>query len=485
MLYFNAVPVRCSSTDAGMSRGHGVTVPRCRPSRPVAALPRTPELRLPMTRFRRAVLCTAAILPLSATVLAAQQFPGFGSIEARVGAASPEDAGTGLSTSVDLGLGFIGSPLLQTFVGFNYFDAGVNDPARGSIAGTGARIGLRLDLFGPAWAGPYLLASATAHNVSVDADTDIDRRAIERVFGGFVVGGTVGGGAHYALDGANRFLATAEVRRTFVANVPHWAAEVGVRIVPRGRDAYRRPFRFQDPYRVVPQQVGIAGAEAERARLAREREAAERARQERERFEGLTEEERRRLEDQASAERRRAEAEAAARAEAEAEAARLREEAALAEQRALDAEERLYRSLQDLDRLIANVTSVHQTERGLSLLLGQGLFAVGQSSLSPPAREEVQRIAAVLLQYPQYRIAVEGHTDATGSRALNQRLSEERAAAVRAALVAEGIAPDRVEARGHGQDLPIADNTTQAGRAMNRRVEIIILGAQAVDRRIP
>jgi outer membrane protein OmpA-like peptidoglycan-associated protein len=478
MLYRNAVPVRRSSTVAGMAR---CAMPALLP---VAALPRTPELRLPMTRFRSAVLCTAAIVPFSATVLAAQQFPGFGSIEARVGAASPEDAGTGLSTSVDLGLGFIGSPLLQTFVGFNYFDAGVTDPARGSIAGTGARIGLRLDLFGPASAGPYLLASATAHNVSVDADTDSDRRTIERVFGGFVVGGAIGGGAHYALDGANRFLATVEVRRTFVANVPHWAAEVGVRIVPRGRDAYRRPFRFQDPYGVVSP-VGMAGAEAERARLAREREAAERARQERERGEGLTEEERRRLEAQAEAERRRAEAEAAARAGAEAEAARLREEAALAEQRALDAEERLYRSLQDLDRLIANVTSVRQTERGLSLVLGQGLFAVGQSSLSPPAREEVQRIAAVLLQYPQYRIAIEGHTDATGSRALNQRLSEDRAAAVRAALVAEGIAPGRVEARGHGQDLPIADNTTQAGRAMNRRVEILILGAQVVDRRIP
>jgi len=124
------------------------------------------------------------------------------------------------------------------------------------------------------------------------------------------------------------------------------------------------------------------------------------------------------------------------------------------------------------------VTEIRETERGLSVVLGQGLFAVGQSALSPRARDEVGRIAAVLAQFPQHSIAVEGHTDSTGSMELNQRLSEQRASSVRAALVANGIDPNRVETVGHGPNLPIADNATAAGRAQNRRVEIVVLGAR-------
>jgi outer membrane protein OmpA-like peptidoglycan-associated protein len=114
----------------------------------------------------------------------------------------------------------------------------------------------------------------------------------------------------------------------------------------------------------------------------------------------------------------------------------------------------------------------------LSVVLGEGLFAVGQSDLSPAARDEVGRIAAVLMQFPQHTISVEGHTDSTGSLELNQRLSEQRANAVRAALVSHGIDSGRVHMLGHGPSLPIADNTTPAGRAQNRRVEIVILGAR-------
>jgi outer membrane protein OmpA-like peptidoglycan-associated protein len=183
--------------------------------------------------------------------------------------------------------------------------------------------------------------------------------------------------------------------------------------------------------------------------------------------------------------RLRAEREAAARARAEADAARARQEAdaaraaaEAAQQRTREAEEQLYRSLLDLDRLIADVTAIRETERGLSIVLGQGLFAVGQSALSPRAQDEVGRIAAVLAQYGQHRISVEGHTDSTGSLELNQRLSEQRATSVRAALVAHGIDPTRVNMVGHGPNLPIADNATAAGRSQNRRVEIVILGAR-------
>src|SRR5690606_34293994 len=112
-----------------------------------------------------------------------------------------------------------------------------------------------------------------------------------------------------------------------------------------------------------------------------------------------------------------AEAEATARARAETEAARARAEAEAAQaaaraaqERATAAEQRAYEALLDLDRLIGNITAIRETERGLVVVLGQGLFAVGQSALSAQARSEVGRIAAVLQQFPERRIAVEGNT---------------------------------------------------------------------------
>jgi outer membrane protein OmpA-like peptidoglycan-associated protein len=448
-----------------------------------------------MLRTRSIGLCLTVLLPLLAAPLEGQRFPNFGGVEGRVGAAFVDDADAGLSTSVDLELGFLGSPVIRTLIGVHYFDAGVTVPptlASGTISATGGRLGLRLDAFGPARMGPYLIAAATAHAVTVDAAQPAQREILDRIYGGFVIGGTLGGGAHFALDGAQRFLATAEVRRVFVANIPHWAAEAGVRIVPRGRGAYDRPPpAFWDP-RWGPAPVGTV-VEAEWAARERARLEAERLRAEQERLARMTEDERRaemerqaraeqRAELDAEAARRRAAEDAAAAAAAEAE--RARAEAAAAEQRAREAEERLYASLLDLDRLVTNLTAVRETERGLTLVLGQGLFAVGQSALSGAAQAEVQRIAAVLLQYPQYRILVEGHTDATGSFEMNQRLSEQRAMAVRAALVAQGIAPERVEFRGHGPALPIAENVTAAGRAQNRRVEIVLLGSQRPGARI-
>jgi len=406
---------------------------------------------MPFHAILRLLPVAVALLCWSAP-LSAQQFPTFGSVEGRVGAVSPLDGDVGLSTSVDVGLGFLGSPLLQTFLGFSYFDAGVSDPARGSMAATGARAGLRLDLFGPAWIGPYMLVAATGQYVTVDADDDVDRRALERVYGGFVLGGAVGGGLHYSLDSARRFQATAEVRRVYVTNIPHWAGEVGVRIVPRGRDLYQRPWRFPDRYSPVP--VAAPPLPAPRdpvdAPLIPPVEAP-------------------------PAPAPAPPAPAAPPSEPQPEEA---PPAAQPEPAVPAPEQRLAASLRELERWADAITAIRQTERGVAIILGDGFFGVGQSTLSAVARAEVRRIASVLLEHPEYRIAVEGHTDSSGSRALNQRLSEERAAAVRAGLVAEGIAPQRVTTIGHGPELPIADNATAAGRAQNRRVEVILLGSQ-------
>jgi outer membrane protein OmpA-like peptidoglycan-associated protein len=448
-------------------------------------------MRVPTLVTVVVLACASAASPADA-----QRFPGAGGVEGRVGAAFPDEATTGLGASVDVDLGYIMVPYLRTVLGFDYFQANISQrpfatgTASGSLSAPGGRLGLRLDLFGLGNVRPYGIAAITGHSVTVEGDTPAEQDLLDREFGGFVVGGSLGVGAGYALDDAQRLMATGELRRVWNANVPHYAAQLGIRIVPRGVRAYDRVIR--DPWE------RRARTEEERARLERERLEAERraadqarattddARQtEQERLARMTEDERRRAQAEAADARLRAEREAAARAQAEAETARARQEAdaaraeaEAAQRRTREMEERLYQSLLDLDRLMANVTAIRETERGLSVVLGQGLFAVGQSALSPRARDEVARIAAVLAQYPEHRISVEGHTDATGSLALNQRLSEERGNSVRAALVASGIDPTRVGVIGHGPNLPIADNATAAGRAENRRVEIVILGAR-------
>lgn len=115
-----------------------------------------------------------------------------------------------------------------------------------------------------------------------------------------------------------------------------------------------------------------------------------------------------------------------------------------------------------------------QTPRGMVITLGDVLFAVNKAELSAGGVRNVQKLADFLNQYPQRKVLIEGHTDSTGSRSINQPLSEQRADAVRSALVGMGIGGDRIETRGYAEAYPVASNNTAAGRQMNRRVEIIL-----------
>ena len=102
------------------------------------------------------------------------------------------------------------------------------------------------------------------------------------------------------------------------------------------------------------------------------------------------------------------------------------------------------------------------------------LFDSGSAALKPGAYQEINRVAQVLIQYPDTRILVAGHTDSDGSEAFNQDLSVRRADNVRNALVGQGVQAARINTIGYGESQPIADNTTQAGKQMNRRVVITI-----------
>lgn len=99
-------------------------------------------------------------------------------------------------------------------------------------------------------------------------------------------------------------------------------------------------------------------------------------------------------------------------------------------------------------------------------------FVTGSATLTATARKELDKAARILNeQYPQLKVEIGGHTDNTGKAESNQKLSEKRAASVIAYLVKKGIDVSRLTAVGFGQDQPVADNTTAAGRTQNRRVE--------------
>lgn len=102
-------------------------------------------------------------------------------------------------------------------------------------------------------------------------------------------------------------------------------------------------------------------------------------------------------------------------------------------------------------------------------------FDFNSASLKSQFRPALDGVAATLAEYPQTVIEISGHTDAVGSDAYNQRLSEERAGSVANYLVGKGLVRERFEVVGMGERYPIASNETEDGRARNRRVEIRVL----------
>lgn len=102
-------------------------------------------------------------------------------------------------------------------------------------------------------------------------------------------------------------------------------------------------------------------------------------------------------------------------------------------------------------------------------------FDVGKSTIKPESMGEINRIVTLMTENPDLKFSVEGHTDSTGNAATNQTLSEARSQAIVAKLVETGISADRLSASGKGQNSPIADNSTDEGRAKNRRVEFVKL----------
>jgi outer membrane protein OmpA-like peptidoglycan-associated protein len=179
--------------------------------------------------------------------------------------------------------------------------------------------------------------------------------------------------------------------------------------------------------------------------------------------------------DRAAAEKAQAEAQ---QQQAQADAARA---AAQAEQQKAEAAaaEAIRQKEEQRQRLLNQLNQVLETKdtpRGLVVSMPDVLFDTASYTLKPAARERLARISGIVLAYPDLRLEIEGHTDSVGSEAYNQTLSDKRAGSVRDYLVNNGVSINNVIARGLGMGNPVADNSTAAGRKLNRRVEMIVSG---------
>lgn len=117
-------------------------------------------------------------------------------------------------------------------------------------------------------------------------------------------------------------------------------------------------------------------------------------------------------------------------------------------------------------------------QKGSRLTLRNVFFAFDQAELRPESEIELMEVVRLLQENPRLKVEIEGHTDSIGNPAYNQMLSQRRAEAVKNFLVSKGIHPERIRARGYGASRPIADNRSEAGRALNRRTEILFTEAE-------
>lgn len=128
----------------------------------------------------------------------------------------------------------------------------------------------------------------------------------------------------------------------------------------------------------------------------------------------------------------------------------------------------------ELQRDMANA-KVERVGEGIKITFDSGiLFDTNSSALRSTSQADISKLAATLQKYPDTNVLVEGHTDNTGTDAINQPLSEQRAQSVASALTAQSVASSRITTKGYGSTQPVGDNTTAEGRQANRRVEVAI-----------
>jgi len=184
---------------------------------------------------------------------------------------------------------------------------------------------------------------------------------------------------------------------------------------------------------------------------------------------------------QSNAQQSQLEAERATAAQAQADAERARAEAQAAEARAAAAQanksaDNANAIRERLRSQLNSVLATSESARGLIVNMSDVLFDTGKYSLKPDTKISLAKVSGILQAYPGLKLQVEGYTDSVGGDEYNQKLSENRAGAVRDFLVSQGVSLNNISATGYGKTHPVADNSTAAGRAQNRRVNLVVSG---------
>jgi outer membrane protein OmpA-like peptidoglycan-associated protein len=143
---------------------------------------------------------------------------------------------------------------------------------------------------------------------------------------------------------------------------------------------------------------------------------------------------------------------------------------------------RMDKQAEELRRDLENA-EVERVGEGIKITFDSGiLFQTNSAQLQPQAQTEIAQLAETLKKYPDTNIIIEGHTDNTGSREINQPLSERRAQSVADYAASMGVDRSRMTTQGYAFDQPVADNSTEAGRQQNRRVEIAIFANEKMKK---
>lgn len=142
-----------------------------------------------------------------------------------------------------------------------------------------------------------------------------------------------------------------------------------------------------------------------------------------------------------------------------------------------------YMPKEDTIHFVRDTTDVYMQhiKEGIKVKIENLFFATNKTYILPQSEQAMSDLANFLLENPTVTIHITGHTDAVGTDEANQILSEGRANAVRADLIKRGVAPERMTAEGKGEKEPVADNDTEEGRQLNRRVEFTITGTDGED----
>ena len=177
----------------------------------------------------------------------------------------------------------------------------------------------------------------------------------------------------------------------------------------------------------------------------------------------------------AAADKARAEADAA-RAQSNADAEKAQQAATEADRLRKQAEADKEHLREQLLQQFNAVLPTTETPRGLIVNMQDVLFDTGKYTLKNPAQLALARISGIVMSHPGLNLQVEGYTDSTGTMELNQKLSEQRANAVRDFLLTQGVNTNNMTAMGYGVNYPVAANDTANGRKLNRRVELVVSG---------